>query len=64
MIFSSLIRLTILKENVEQDNANLVIRADIGIQQDGDDGPHGVLDLLSLGVRAHSQILRQTTVGD
>lgn len=56
--------LTILEENVEQDDADFVIRADISIQQDGHNGPHGVFDLFSLGVCAHSQILRQTNMHD
>ena len=51
--------LTILEENVEQDDADLVICADVGVQQDGNDGPHGVFDLLSLSVCAHGQILEQ-----
>lgn len=52
--------LTIFEENVEQDDADLVICADIGIQQDGYNSPHWVFDLFSLSVCAHSQILRQT----
>ena len=53
--------LTVLEENVEQDDADLVICADVGVQQDGNNGPHGVFDLLSLGICAHSQILEQRT---
>lgn len=49
--------LTILEENVEKDDADLVRHCDIGIQQDGNNQPHGILDLLPLGVDAHSQIL-------
>lgn len=54
-----LVLLTILEENVQQDDADFVICADISIQQDGHNGPHGVFDLFSLGVCAHCQILRQ-----
>lgn len=54
---SSNLLLTVLEEDVEQDDADLVICADVGIQQDGHDGPHGVFDLLSLSICAHSQIL-------
>lgn len=50
--------LAVLQEDVEQDDADLVVCADVGVQQDGDDGPHRVLDLLPLGVGAHSQILK------
>lgn len=58
-IFS--LSLTVLKENVKQDDAYLVICADIGIQQYGHNGPHGIFDLLSLSICAHSQILQQKT---
>lgn len=58
-IFS--LSLTVLKENVKQDDADLVICADIGIQQYGHNGPHGIFDLLSLSICAHSQILQQKT---
>lgn len=59
LYLSSSLLLTILEENVEQDDADLVICADVGVQQDWHDGPHGVFDLLSLSVCAHSQILEQ-----
>lgn len=52
------IPLTILQEDVEQDDADLVIGADVAIQQDGDNGPHGVLDLLSFSIGAHGQVLQ------
>lgn len=51
--------LTILEEDVEQDDADLVICADVCVEQDGHDGPHGVFDLLSFSVCAHRQILQQ-----
>lgn len=49
--------LTILQENVEQDDADLVIGGDVGIQQDWHDGPHGVFNLFPLCVCSHSEIL-------
>lgn len=62
--FLPLVLLTIFEKNVEQDDADFVIRANISIQQDGHNGPHRVFDLFSLGVCAHSQILRQTNMHD
>ena len=52
------LNLTVLQEDVKEDDADLVVRGDIGIQQDGHDGPHGVLDLLPLSVCTHGQVLR------
>lgn len=49
--------LTILEEDVEEDDADLVRHCDIGIQQDGNDQPHWILDLLPLSIDAHGQIL-------
>lgn len=49
--------LTVLQENVEQDDADLVVGADVGIQQDWHDGPHGVFNLFTLCVCSHSEIL-------
>ena len=54
----NIVPLTVLEEDVEQDDADLVVRGDVSVQQDGDDGPHGVLDLLPLGVGAHGQVLQ------
>lgn len=49
--------LTILEEDVEKDDADLVRHCDIGIQQDGNNQPHWILDLFPLSIDAHSQIL-------
>lgn len=48
---------TVLQENVEEDNADLVVGADVGVQQDRHDGPHGVFNLFALCVGSHSEIL-------
>lgn len=48
---------TILEENVEQDDADLVVGADVGVQQDWHDGPHGVFNLFALRICSHSEIL-------
>lgn len=55
--------LTILKEDVEQDDADLVVGADVGIQQDWHNGTHGVLDLLALSVSAHGKVLEGNREG-
>lgn len=55
--------LTILEEDVEQDDADFVVGADVAIQQNGHDGSHGVLDLLTLGIGAHGQILEHPKGG-
>lgn len=44
--------LTILEEDVEEDDADLVHDGDVTVQKDGDDESHGVFDLLPLCVRA------------
>ena len=51
---------TILQKDVEKDDADFVVSADIRIQQNGDDGSHGVLDLLPFSIRAHGQVLQKT----
>lgn len=49
--------LTILEENVKKNDAYLVVGTDVGIQQNGYDGPHGIFNLLSLCICSHGQIL-------
>lgn len=48
---------TVLQENVEEYDADLVVGGDVGIQQDWHDGPHGVFNLFALCVCSHSEIL-------
>lgn len=50
---------TVLEEDVEKDDTDLVVCADVGVQQNGYNGPHRVLDLLSFSVSAHGQVLLQ-----
>lgn len=49
--------LTVLEENVEKDDADLVRHCDVGVQQDGNNQPHWILDLFPLSIYAHSQVL-------
>lgn len=51
--------LTIFKEDVEQDDADLVTHTDVGVQQNGYNEPHRVLYLLTLCIYAHRQILKE-----
>lgn len=51
---------TVLQEDVEEDDADFVVSADVRIQKDGDNGSHGVLDFLPLGICAHRQVLEKT----
>ena len=43
--------------NVEQNNSDFVLDGDVLIEEDGDDVPHVIADLLALGVGAHGQVL-------
>lgn len=55
--------LTVLQEDVEQDDADLVGDTDAGVQENRYNKPHGILDLLSLGIRGHCQVLKGTEDG-
>lgn len=48
---------TVLQEDVEKDDTDFVVSADVCIQQDGDNGSHGVLDFFPLSICAHCQVL-------
>jgi hypothetical protein len=48
---------TVLQEDVEKDDTDFVVSADVRIQQDGDNGSHGVLDFFPLSICAHCQVL-------
>lgn len=50
---------TVLQEDVEKDDADFVVSADVRVQQNGDDGSHGVLDLLPFSIGAHGQVLQK-----
>lgn len=54
------ISLTILEENIEQDDADLVVGADVGVKQDRHDGPHGVLNFLAFCICSHGQVLHNS----
>ena len=56
-----LLRDTILAEDVKQNDSDFVVVGDGCIQKDGHDVPHWVLDLLTLGIGAHGQILFDLT---
>ncbi len=43
--------------NVEQDDPDFVLDGDVLVEKDGDNVPHVIADLLSLGVGPHGQIL-------
>ena len=47
----------VLGQDVEEDNSDLVVYGHILVQEDGDDVLHVILDLLSLSVSSHGQIL-------
>jgi len=51
------VRTLLLVEDVEQDNADLVVGLDVVVQQHRDDALHGVSQGLPLRVRAHGQVL-------
>lgn len=47
----------VLGQDVEQDDAQLVQVLHVGVQQDGDDVLHGVLNLLTFCIDPHCQVL-------
>ena len=46
-----------LGEDVEQDDADLVVDGDVGVQEDGHNVLHVILHLLPLGIGPHGKIL-------
>ena len=43
--------------DVEQNDPDFVLDGDVLVEEDGDDVPHVIADLLPLGVGAHGQVL-------
>ena len=54
---TSVLNLTSLVDDVEQDDADLVVRSDVLVQQNGHNVAHVILDLLSIGICPHGQVL-------
>lgn len=50
-------------ENVEQHSSDLVLGA-VGVEQHRQQGPHGILHLYTVHIRAHCQVLHGDTVSD
>lgn len=50
-------------ENVEQHSSDLVLGA-VGVEQHRQQGPHGILHLHTVHIRAHCQVLHGDTVLD
>ena len=48
---------SILRQDVEKDDPDLIVDGDILIQEDGNDVLHVIFDFLSLGVSPHGKIL-------
>ena len=52
---------SILAQDIQQDDPDLVVDGDILVQKDGNDVLHVILDLLPLGISAHGQVLLHLT---
>ena len=52
---------SLLGENVEEDDPDLVVNGDVGSQQDRNNVPHLILDPLPVSIFSHSQVLFHLT---